>query len=117
VSHDRTPSLSAVSAKINVPIERGLLSRTGCSILRCGVHSAAGITKTDNGRPMSINVETIGGALMIQHHSEAKISARKVRTARSLVQILHEHHFILLFVVNQFVHGSLRQQQSETTWA
>jgi len=31
-------------------------------------HLAAGSTTTDDGRPMSINVEEIGGSLMIQHY-------------------------------------------------
>jgi hypothetical protein len=30
-------------------------------------HIAAGHTTSDDGRPMSINVETIGEALMVQH--------------------------------------------------
>lgn len=36
---------------------------------------------------------------------------------RLLRQVFHEHHFVLLFVVNQFVHGSLGQQQPETAGA
>lgn len=37
---------------------------------RCapGEHIAAGRTTTDDGRPMSINVENIGGTLVIQHY-------------------------------------------------
>lgn len=36
---------------------------------RCSTaHIAAGNTTTDDGRPMSINVETIGNALVIQHY-------------------------------------------------
>ena len=31
-------------------------------------HIAAGATTTDDGRPMSINVEVIGGTLMVQHY-------------------------------------------------
>ena len=31
-------------------------------------HIAAGSTTTDDGRPMSINVEVIGGSLMVQHY-------------------------------------------------
>ena len=36
---------------------------------------------------------------------------------RLLRQIFHEHHFILFFVIDQFVHRSLGQQQPETTRA
>lgn len=37
---------------------------------RCapGQHMAAGVTTTDDGRPMSINVEQLGGSLVIQHY-------------------------------------------------
>ncbi|MEV0642370.1 hypothetical protein AB0I77_47150 [Streptomyces sp. NPDC050619] len=37
---------------------------------RCapGEHIAAGRTTTDDGRPMSINVESIGATLVIQHY-------------------------------------------------
>jgi hypothetical protein len=31
-------------------------------------HIAAGYTTTDDGRPMSINVEQIGGSLLVQHY-------------------------------------------------
>lgn len=35
---------------------------------RCSpVHIAAGHTTSDDGRPMSINIETIGEAIMVQH--------------------------------------------------
>jgi hypothetical protein len=40
----------------------------GCS----PAHVAAGATTTDDGRRMSINVEIIGGALMVQHYVEKR---------------------------------------------
>src|SRR6266481_1418065 len=47
------------------------LQSTGCRIpaLLAGPHCCAATT-TDDGRRMSINVETIGGGLMVQHYVE-----------------------------------------------
>ena len=71
---DRTLSLSTVTATINAPIEKvdiadWLLNLTDAEYQRRShAHIAAGISKTDDGRPTSINVETIGDTLMIQHY-------------------------------------------------
>jgi hypothetical protein len=72
---DRTLSESSFSHVINVPIDRvdiadWLLHLTSDEYQRCcpGEHIAAGATTTDDGRPMSINVEMIGDALMIQQY-------------------------------------------------
>ncbi len=69
-----TLSLSTVTAIIHAPIEKvniadWLLNLPDREYQRCSsAHIAAGSTRTDNGLPMSINVETIGDALMIQHY-------------------------------------------------
>jgi hypothetical protein len=74
MSYGRTLSLSIVTAVIQAPIEKvniadWLFSLPDAEYQRCShAHIAAGIATTDDGRPMSINVETIGDALMIQHH-------------------------------------------------
>jgi hypothetical protein len=67
---------SSFTAIINAPIEKidipswcFNLSETeyqGCS----PAHIAAGFTTAPDGRRMSINVETIGGSLMVQHYVE-----------------------------------------------
>ena len=63
------------TATIHAPVERvdiadWLLHLPDAEYQRCAPpdHIAAGTTTTDDGRPMSINVEVIGGALMVQHY-------------------------------------------------
>jgi hypothetical protein len=63
------------TATIHAPLERvdiadGLLHLPDAEYQRCAPpdHIAAGTTTTDDGRPMSINVEQIGGGLMVQHY-------------------------------------------------
>jgi putative intracellular protease/amidase len=74
MSDDRTLSLSTVTATIHAPIEKvniadWLLHLPDAEYQRCAqVHIAAGSSTTDDGRPMSINVETIGDALVVQHY-------------------------------------------------
>jgi hypothetical protein len=74
MSNGRTLSLSTVTAVIHAPIEKvdiadWLFNLPEAEYQRCSdAHIAAGITSTDDGRPMSINVETIGDALLIQHY-------------------------------------------------
>ncbi len=62
-------------ATIHAPVERvdiadWLLHLPDAEYQRCARpdHIAAGTTTTDDGRPMSINVEVIGGSLMVQHY-------------------------------------------------
>jgi len=67
---------SSFTAVINAPIEKidlpgwcfSLAEKEyqGCS----PAHIAAGFTTTPDGRRMSINVEIIGGSLMVQHYVE-----------------------------------------------
>ena len=66
---------SEKSAPIHAPVERvdiadWLLHLPDAEYQRCAPpdHMAAGATTTDDGRPMSINVEVIGGSLMVQHY-------------------------------------------------
>src|ERR1700721_2645744 len=74
MSDDRTLSLSTVTATIHAPIEKvdiadWLFHLPDAEYQRCShAHSAAGTTATDDGRPMSINVETIGDAFVVQHY-------------------------------------------------
>jgi hypothetical protein len=74
MSNDRTLSLSTVTATIDAPIEKvniadWLLHLPDAEYQRCAhAHIAAGATTADDGRAMSINVETIGDALVIQHY-------------------------------------------------
>src|SRR5262245_38324410 len=66
---------SEKTATIHAPVERvdiadWLLHLPDAEYQRCAPpdHIAAGTTTTDDGRPMSINVEVIGGSLMVQHY-------------------------------------------------
>jgi putative intracellular protease/amidase len=74
MSNDRTLSLSTVIATIRAPVEQvniadWLFHLPDAEYQRCSeAHIAAGATTTDDGRPMSINVETIGDALVVQHY-------------------------------------------------
>jgi putative intracellular protease/amidase len=74
MSDDRTLSLSTVTATIHAPIEKvniadWLLHLPDAEYQRCAqAHIAAGSSMADDGRPMSINVETIGDALVVQHY-------------------------------------------------
>jgi hypothetical protein len=74
MTDDRTLSLSTVSATINAPIEKvdiadWLFHLPDAEYQRCShAHIAAGTTTTDDGQPMSINVETIGDAFVVQHY-------------------------------------------------
>ena len=74
MSDDRTLSLSTVTAVINAPFEKvniadWLFNLPDAEYQRCShAHIAAGTTTTDQGIPMSLNVETIGDALMVQHY-------------------------------------------------
>jgi hypothetical protein len=63
------------SATIHAPIDEvnladWLLSLPDQEYQRCATpdHIAAGSTTTDDGRPMSINVEVVGGTLVVQHY-------------------------------------------------
>ena len=71
---DYTLSLSTVTATIHAPIEKvniadWVLHLPDAEYQRCSTaHIAAGATIADDGRPMSINVETIGDAFVVQHY-------------------------------------------------
>ncbi|KHK03106.1 hypothetical protein [Desulfovibrio sp. TomC] len=68
-------SQSAFTAEIDVPIEKidiadWLFNLPEAEYQRCCSpdHIAAGVTTTDDGRRMSINVEMIGTGLVVQHY-------------------------------------------------
>ncbi|TWB45405.1 hypothetical protein [Nitrospirillum pindoramense] len=72
---DRILSQSAYSHEVDVPIEQidiadWLFTLPEAEYLRCCApdHIAAGVTTTDDGRRMSINVEMIGTGLVVQHY-------------------------------------------------
>ncbi|MDG3442284.1 hypothetical protein [Nitrospirillum amazonense] len=72
---DRILSQSAYSHEVDVPIEKidiadWLFTLPEAEYLRCCApdHIAAGVTTTDDGRRMSINVEMIGTGLVVQHY-------------------------------------------------
>jgi hypothetical protein len=71
---DRTLSKSSVTHPMNVPVEQvdiadWLFNLSDAEYQRMApTHIAAAISRTDDGRPMSINVETIGSSLVVQHY-------------------------------------------------
>jgi len=72
---DQILSQSAYSAEIDVPLDKvdiadWLFTLPEAEYLRCCPpdHISAGTTTTDDGRRMSINVEMIGTALVVQHY-------------------------------------------------
>jgi putative intracellular protease/amidase len=93
VSDDHTLSLSTVTATIHAPIEKvniadWLLHLPDAEYQRCAqAHLAAGCSTTDDGRPMSINVETIGDALVVQHY----------------VAAIHEPHFCRMVSISDSI--------------
>ncbi|WP_405512491.1 SRPBCC family protein [Streptomyces canus] len=75
VIHNLLMTASEVTATVDAPIETvdiadWVLNLPDAEYQRCapGEHIAAGRTTTDDGRPMSINVENVGGSLVIQHY-------------------------------------------------
>ena len=69
VNSSFTAIINAPIGKIDIPTWCFNLSETeyqGCS----PAHIAAGFTTAPDGKRMSINVETIGGSLMVQHYVE-----------------------------------------------
>lgn len=74
MSEDPSLSDSTVTAVIRAPIEKVniadcLFTLPDAEYQRCShAYIAAGTTTTGDGRPMSINVEMIGDALIVQHY-------------------------------------------------
>ncbi|MEI3797040.1 hypothetical protein SAMN05660461_0966 [Chitinophaga ginsengisegetis] len=105
-TNENALSASTVSAIINAPFEKvniadWLLNLPDAEYQRCSAHHiAAGNTTTYDGEPMSINVETIGDALVIQHYVATvhrpdycrmlSISDTLTASGRSKVQVLWE---------------------------
>lgn len=99
-------SASIVSTVINAPIEKiniadWLFNLPDAEYQRCSVnHIAAGITSDFDGQLMSINVEYVGSALVIQHYVATEYRADYCRmlsvsdtitaAGRSKVQVLWE---------------------------
>ncbi|HEX6520104.1 MAG TPA: hypothetical protein VF070_08850 [Streptosporangiaceae bacterium] len=72
---DKTLSYAVFTATIDAPIGRIDIAEWLCTLpdkeyQRCAPpdHKACGYTVTDDGRPMSINVEMIGTGLVVQHY-------------------------------------------------
>ena len=74
--NDTVITESSANAIINAPIElvdiaEWVFTLPDAEYQRCSpAHIAAGFTTSDTGRRMSLNVETIGGSLMVQHYVE-----------------------------------------------
>jgi len=99
-------SHSAVTAIINAPLEivniaDWLLNLPDEEYQRCSTqHIGAAISRTFDGQPLSLNVETIGEALMVQHYVAdiyrsdycrmLSISDSITKNGRTKVQVLWE---------------------------
>jgi hypothetical protein len=74
--NDRQIVNSSFNAIINAPIDRIDIPRwcfglSESDYQECSpAHISAGFTTAPNGKRMSINVEVIGGSLMVQHYVE-----------------------------------------------
>lgn len=75
VLEDKILSQSAYSHELDVPVDQldiadWLFTLPEAEYQRCCVpdHISCGITTTDDGRRMSINVEMIGSGLVVQHY-------------------------------------------------
>jgi hypothetical protein len=96
---------SFASAIINAPIELvdiadWVFNLPDAEYQRCSpAHIAAGFTTSDEGRRMSLNVETIGGNLMVQHYVE---------------DIAEKHHVRLLSTSD--VIGPFGRTKSRVVW-
>jgi len=103
---DRALSVSTVTAIVNAPIDKinigdWLLNLPEEEYQRCSTHHiGAGTSYTYDGQPMSLNVETIGEALMIQHYLATvhqpdycrmlSVSDAITKNGRTKVQVLWE---------------------------
>ncbi|WP_341988406.1 hypothetical protein [Azorhizobium sp. AG788] len=83
---DMILSQSAYTAEIDVPLQKvdiadWLFTLPEAEYLRCCPpdHIGAGTTTTDDGRRMSINVEMIGTALVVQHYVAEEATASYCR--------------------------------------
>ncbi len=82
---NETLSESSYSAVINAPIEKvdladWLFNLPDAEYQRCSpAHIAAGTSRTDDGRRMSLNVESIGGSIVVQHYVEDIAEPRHCR--------------------------------------
>ena len=97
---------STESVEINVPVEKidlgkWLTGLTDAEYQACAVpdHHACGWSKNADGAPVSINVEVIGGTLMIQHY---------------IAEVLEPHHCRLVSISES--QGSDGWQYMQVIW-
>jgi hypothetical protein len=82
---DETISESSFKVVINAPIEKvdlvdWLFGLPDAEYQRCSpAHIAAGTSRTEDGKRMSINVEMIGGSIVVQHYVEDVAEKHHVR--------------------------------------
>lgn len=74
--NEDTISESSFTAVVNAPIEKvdiaeWLFNLPDAEYQRCSpAHIAAGTSRTEDGKRMSLNVEMIGGSIVVQHYVE-----------------------------------------------
>jgi hypothetical protein len=102
---DRNLSFSTVSATIYAPIEKvniadWVLHLPDAEYRRCSqAHIAGGSSTSEDGRPMSINVEMIGDALVVQHY----------------VAEVHEPHFCRMVSISDSI-SSAGHTKLQVVW-
>ena len=103
---DETLSESSFSAVIHAPVEKvdlaeWLFTLPDAEYQRCSpAHIAAGVSHSEDGKRMSLNVEMIGGSIVVQHYVEDIAEKSHVRmishsdvfspNGRTKVQIIWE---------------------------
>jgi len=105
VRTDLVLSASSESQVIDVPIEKidiggWLFALTDAEYQRCapGDHKAAGTTVSEDGRPMSINVEMIGSGLVVQHYVGEVVERARCRMV-STSDVLTPHGWTTVQVI------------------
>jgi hypothetical protein len=102
---DKVLSHAVIEATMDVPIDEvdiadWLFNLPDAEYQRCAPpdHKAAGYTTTDDGRPMSINVEMIGTGLVVQHYV-AETAEPHLCRMNSISDVLTPHGWTTVNVV------------------
>ncbi len=105
VRTDLVLSTSSESHVIDVPVDkidigRWLFALSDAEYQRCapGDHKAAGTTVSDDGRPMTINVEMIGSGLVVQHYVGEVVERDRCRMV-STSDVLTPHGWTTVQVI------------------
>ena len=111
-------SESSFTAVVNAPIEKvdladWLFGLSDAEYQRCSpAHIAAGTTRSEDGKRMSINVEMIGGSIVVQHYVEDIAEKHHIRLI-SLSDTFSPNGHTKVQVIWELSVKPARQQASE----